>query len=281
MNKKTYLYAGGALLSACAIASYRQNHVLDVSVHSFDHDKLPSAFEGFRILHISDLHDAKFGRGQRSLLKEVKVLQPDVVFLSGDMIDRRKTNERTIRSNYAFIEGITKIAPVYYVPGNHEATSGMYAAFKQYMLDHGVHVLENSKTEISRENQSITLLGLKDPRFYSYDSSRFEENLHHLCAMREDNTFCMLLTHRPEAFPLYAQYGIDLCFCGHAHGGQVRLPKLGGLYAPDQGLMPYYTSGLYQVDSSSMIISRGLGNSRAPQRVNNHPELILITLHKK
>lgn len=280
MKRKTYLYAGGALLAAGAIASYRQNHVLDVSVHSLDFERLPEAFEGFRILHISDLHDARFGRGQRTLLKQAKMLQPDVVFLSGDMIDRRKSDTRKIRSSYAFIEGIVKVAPVYYVPGNHEATSGMYASLKQVLLDHGVHVLENSKAEISRDKQSITLLGLKDPKFYSYNKKRFAENLNHLCAMR-DTSFCMLLSHRPEGFPLYAEQGIDVCFCGHAHGGQVRLPKFGGLYSPNQGLFPAYTSGVHQLKDSTMIISRGLGNSRAPQRINNHPEVILVTLHKK
>lgn len=277
MKKRNYIYMGLAGAGALAALSYQQNHKLDIQALTYKSDKLPTSFHGFRILHISDLHDRQFGKQQKKILKQARLLQPDVIFLSGDMLDRKKTNKENIHKNFAFIKGAVEIAPVYYVPGNHEATSSMYAYLKQFLLDMGVHVLENSKVELSRNEESISVIGLKDPKFYYYDTSRFEENLSNISKLI-DTSFCILLSHRPEKFKLYAQYGIDLAFCGHAHGGQVRLPKIGGLYAPSQGIFPKYTNGCYTKDACTMVVSRGLGNSRAPQRINNHPELILVSL---
>lgn len=279
MKKRNYLYMSLAGAGAIAAFSYQQNHKIEIQTLTYGSDLLPSSFHGFRILHISDLHDRQFGKHQRKILKQIHILQPDVIFLSGDMLDRRKTIKDTIHRNFSFIEGIIAIAPVYYVPGNHEATSCLYAQVKQFLLDVGVQVLENSKVDLSRNEESISLIGLKDPKFYCYASGRFEENLSNV-RKTVDTPFCMLLSHRPEKLELYAKYGIDLAFCGHAHGGQIRLPKIGGLYAPNQGILPKYTNGCYTKDSCTMVVSRGLGNSRAPLRINNHPQLILVKLQK-
>lgn len=169
------------------------------------------------------------------------------------------------------------MAPVYYVPGNHEAVSPIYPHLKQVLLDYGVQVLENSKLELSRKEESISILGLKDKKFYPYASDRYFMNLHNLM-QTVDTSFSILLSHRPEHFADYAKEGVSLAFCGHAHGGQIVVPKLGALYAPDQGIFPSYTDGIYEHKGCTMVVSRGLGNSRAPQRINNRPQVMVVTL---
>lgn len=102
-------------------------------------------------------------------------------------------------------------------------------------------------------------------------------NLHNLM-QTVDTSFSILLSHRPEHFADYAKEGVSLAFCGHAHGGQIVVPKLGALYAPDQGIFPSYTDGIYEHKGCTMVVSRGLGNSRAPQRINNRPQVMVVTL---
>ena len=138
-------------------------------------------------------------------------------------------------------------------------------------------VLENSKLELSRKEESISILGLKDKKFYPYASDRYFMNLHNLM-QTVDTSFSILLSHRPEHFADYAKEGVSLAFCGHAHGGQIVVPKLGALYAPDQGIFPSYTDGIYEHKGCTMVVSRGLGNSRAPQRINNRPQVMVVTL---
>lgn len=279
MKKRKYVYMGMGILTAGILAalSYEQNHALDIQMHMYKNDKIPQPFNGYRILHISDLHDASFGKNQKNILKKVQLLQPDVIFLTGDMIDCRKTTRRTIQKNFMFIEGLRNIAPMYYVPGNHEATSPLYGYFKQFLFDKGVHIVENGKIALMRKEKSITLLGVKDPKFYYVEPKRFEQHVAQLCT-QIDTSFCMLLSHRPEKLEVYAKYGIHLVFCGHAHGGQIRFADGRGMYAPNQGIFPKYTSGFYTLGDCTMHVSRGLGNSRAPQRIHNHPHLALITL---
>lgn len=213
-------------------------------------------------------------------MRKIKGLQPDAIFLTGDMIDCRKTTRKTIHKNFTLLKGLQSIAPSYYVPGNHEAISSIYGYFKQFLLDSKVQVLENRKLELMRKEDSMTLIGLKDPKFYCIEPELFE---HHLAHVRKqvDTNFCMLISHRPEKLAMYAKYGIDLAFCGHAHGGQIRLRNKRGIYAPNQGFFPNYTSGFYTLEECTMHVSRGLGNSRVPQRIHNHPHLALIILQTK
>ena len=141
-------------------------------------------------------------------------------------------------------------------------------------MDAGVIVLDDEKTTLERDGQAITLIGLSDPDF----RQPFADHLRALTASEEG--FTILLSHRPESFGLYISCGVDLVFSGHAHGGQVRIPFVGGLVAPHQGFFPEYDSGLYREDSTAMLVSRGLGNSIVPLRINNRPEVIVAILKK-
>lgn len=257
-----------------------QNNSIVVSNFVYHNSKLPVDFNNNKIVHISDLHNKMFGEEQSKLLNQIENLSPDIVIVTGDLVDRRKFDLDTAMW---FIKGAVKIAPTYYVSGNHEAWSGQYSQIKQQLNDVGVYIMDDTALDLSIGSSTIQLLGLSDPDFYTSDylegtdTSNLEEQLGQ---WSDSDKFQLLLTHRPELFDLYCENKIDLIFAGHAHGGQVRLPFIGGLFAPDQGLFPKYTSGRYSKRSSTMYVSRGLGNSIAPIRVFNRPEIVVVTLKR-
>lgn len=238
---------------------------------------LPGAFEGFKIAHVSDLHNAVFGRKNEKLLSLIRAAEPDIIAITGDLIDSRHTD---IDSALAFVEAAAEIAPVYYVTGNHESRLD-FDAIEPRLIAAGARVLRNEAEYIEHGGERIRLAGIDDPSFIRTGGTAEERAAAELEQLGDGGgTFTVLLAHRPEHVEVYAEYGAGLVLSGHAHGGQVRLPLLGGLYAPGQGLLPEYDSGLYSLGETQMVVSRGLGNSVAPLRVNNRPELVIVTLSR-
>lgn len=238
---------------------------------------LPEAFEGFKIAHVSDLHNAVFGRKNEKLLSLIRAAEPDIIAITGDLIDSRHTD---IDSALAFVEAAAEIAPVYYVTGNHESRLD-FDEIEPRLTAAGARVLRNEAEDIGRGGERIRLAGIDDPSFIRTGGTSEERAAAELEQLGDGGgTFTVLLAHRPELVEVYAEYGAGLVLSGHAHGGQVRLPLLGGLYAPGQGLLPEYDSGLYSLGETQMVVSRGLGNSVAPLRVNNRPELVIVTLSR-
>lgn len=255
------------------------NTTIQISHVTVENEHLPEQFDGYKIAHISDLHNKRWGQMLLQLLQEE---QPDMIAITGDLIDSQKTDLYTALE---FVDQAEKIAPVYYVTGNQEAVSNQYSLLEKGLRDRAIVFLEDEITLLENE-ASISLLGLHDPLFMidRYPQielpNKIDDKLHELTVA--DNNFKILLSHRPELFDLYVKYDIDLVLSGHAHGGQFRLPFIGGLYAPDQGFFPKYTTGVYQENNTSMVVSRGLGNSVIPIRFNNRPELVFVKLnHKK
>lgn len=238
---------------------------------------LPEAFEGFKIAHVSDLHNAVFGRKNEKLLPLIRAAEPDIIAITGDLIDSRHTD---IDSALAFVEAAAEIAPVYYVTGNHESRLD-FDEIEPRLIAAGARVLRNEAEDIGRGGERIRLAGIDDPSFIRTGGTAEERAAAELEQLGDGGgTFTVLLAHRPELVEVYAEYGAGLVLSGHAHGGQVRLPLLGGLYAPGQGLLPEYDSGLYSLGETQMVVSRGLGNSVAPLRVNNRPELVIVILSR-
>lgn len=238
---------------------------------------LPGAFEGFKIAHVSDLHNAVFGRENEKLLSLIRAAEPDIIAITGDLIDSRHTD---IDSALAFVEAAAEIAPIYYVTGNHESRLD-FDEIEPRLIAAGARVLRNEAEDIGRGGERIRLAGIDDPSFIRTGGTAEERAAAELEQLGDGGgTFTVLLAHRPELVEVYAEYGAGLVLSGHAHGGQVRLPLLGGLYAPGQGLLPEYDSGLYSLGETQMVVSRGLGNSVAPLRVNNRPELVIVTLSR-
>jgi len=267
-----------AIVLALSIFLIWQNNSIVITKIEITNEKIPDNFSGYKIVQISDLHNKKFGKNQSILLNKIENLNPDIIVITGDLIDKSKTN---IPVAMQFINSAVKILPTYYVNGNHEMLSGNYNVLYQQLISAGVTVLENQKIEIIKEQQKIEILGVQDPTFsetYNSDSVVMDNILMPLVDTN-NNTYKILLSHRPELFDVYEKYNIDLVFSGHAHGGQIRLPFIGGLFAPNQGLLPEYTAGKYNKNNTTMIVSRGLGNSIFPFRVFNRPEIIFVTLN--
>lgn len=234
--------------------------------------RLPREFDGFRIAQVSDLHNAEMGEDNQKLIDMLIKAKPDIIVITGDAIDARRTDTDVTLS---FLRRAVTVAPCYMITGNHESAidRSEYFDFEAAAKELGVTVLHNEKVTLERGGQSITLLGL--------DDENYEGLLPSPAQIRElagTENFTVMLSHRPENFDRYAAAGIDVTFSGHAHGGQFRLPLIGGLYAPGQGTFPEYDSGVYTYQHTNMVVSRGIGNSSFPLRFNNRPELVVVTL---
>ena len=258
-----------AALIACAAIDSR-----NIDVTRFTVSGAPEAFSGFKIAQISDLHNAEFGTDNQKLIDILKSEAPDAIVITGDLIDARRTNTEIAES---FARRCMEIADCYYVPGNHEARLGdTYDAFESALVADGVNVLRNGSVRIRKEMDAIRIVGVDDPAFAK--ASDAITNLDAALEALSSDDFTILLAHRPELIDEYSKWGIDLVLSGHAHGGQIRLPGIGGLYAPGQGFFPKYTFGNYTVGDTEMIVSRGIGNSAFPLRVNDRPEVVIVTL---
>ena len=262
-----------AVFAALLIWSLWENTALECHRYTIAAADIPESFDGFRIAQASDLHNAEFGENNVRLLAMLRDEKPDIIAITGDLIDSRRTDTAVALE---FLRQAVEIAPCYYVAGNHEARIDEYYAFREEMNQLGVRVLSDERADIEIGGEVLHLLGVDDPSFTSgEDDLVMAQKLEEL---RLDSGFSVLLSHRPELLSTYAQYDIGLVLSGHAHGGQVRLPWVGGLLAPNQGLFPEFEGGLYASGETKMIVSRGLGNSLFPLRFNNRPELIIVVL---
>lgn len=230
---------------------------------------LPSDFKGYKIVHLSDLHNKRFGANQHNIINKIRRLNPDIIFITGDIVDSDKFD---LQPALELASALSAEAPVYFVSGNHEIWSGKYPAVAAGLEKHAV-ILDNKTITVTKGSSFINIIGIADPAAFSSLNSYTEQ-----IRFSKKNGTNLLLSHRPEFFTFYSENGYDLIFSGHAHGGQVRLPFIGGLAAPNQGFFPKYTGGIYQSASSKMVVSRGLGNSIIPLRIFNNPEIVSVTL---
>lgn len=270
-----------ALLAVLVIWTVWGNTALELNRYTVASDRLPEGFDGYRIAHVSDLHNTEMGKENEKLLTMLRGAAPDMIAITGDLIDCRRTNMEVALQ---FTAAAMEIAPCYYVTGNHEARISGYDELKERLTEQGVIVLDDKRIELEQSGEKIVLLGVNDPNFqtdslYGDAESMMKGKLQELS--KDENEFTILLSHRPEMFEIYVDGNIDLVFSGHAHGGQFRLPFVGGLVAPNQGLFPKYDAGLYTEEITKMIVSRGIGNSAFPLRFNNRPEVILVELESE
>ena len=271
--KKRIMYVLLVFISISILLVLWTNKALEVNTYTISSNRLPKAFDGFTIAHISDFHNTNI---KDKVLDKLDDTNVDIIVITGDIIDSRNTQPEIALE---FVEELVKIAPCYYVSGNHEGRIDVYPAFKEDMKDLGVHVLEDECIEIKKENDVISLIGVDDPSFqtdylFGDDVTVMSTKLDQL----KNEQYTILLSHRPELFDVYVEYDMDVVFSGHAHGGQFRLPFIGGLVAPNQGLFPKYDAGLFVEDKTHMIVSKGIGNSIIPMRFNNRPEVIVVKL---
>lgn len=258
--------------------AYQLNHVVATD-YVIENDKIPPSFDGFRILQISDFHNNGSIIHDGKLAKKIRALTPDVIFITGDIADDMRTDFDTA---VRFARDLASFCEVYYVPGNHEAALRYRDILFRQLEYAGVKLLFDRGEEIRCGGDTISVSGVMDPHFDRFRSRKVSNNMRLMMRLRNmkptDGRYHILLSHRPEHLTLYSNYGYDLVFAGHAHGGQWRVPSFGGLYAPGQGILPEYSGGVYQTNGTTMVVSRGLGNSVLPLRINNPYELVLVTL---
>jgi len=271
------------LVCVFAIYVYADNNRITVTEITYENEKLPVAFDGFKIVQVSDLHNKKFGKEQSGLLELVKNAEPDIIAVTGDLIKR---NDSDITGAMDFIKAAAEIAPVYFVTGNHEYVSGIYDTLRVDLENAGVNVIDNTATKLYKENEYIYLLGLDDQTYIEeryneagYAGYPWDDALSQLT----DGTdgFSVLFVHMPKLFENYVKADIDLVLAGHMHGGQIRLPFTDGLFAPSYGFFPKHTSGTQTEGNTTMVVSRGLGNPTVIPRIFNPPELMVVTLKSK
>ena len=274
MNRK--LLALAPIFVASSII--RQNKKLKVRKTTLKFDKLPQAFDNFKIAQVSDIHCDRVGHSDLSFIKKIKDFNPDIIVITGDVLDSYN-NDMDIA--YNILSQLAIIAPCYFVSGNHELRlPEEYEQLINIMKKLNITYMNNSNLLITKNSESINLVGVEDYNFF-----KNEDNLNHranfietLKELYSPDHFNILLSHRPEKFPIYADLKYELIFSGHAHGGQWRVPFIGGIFSPSQGFFPKYTNGNYVLEDSTIIVSQGLGNSSFPIRINNRIELVLATL---
>lgn len=254
---------------ALAIFLHWNNTALQVTNYTISSKRIPKSFDGFKIVQISDLHNAKFGKDNSSLLNKIREQSPDIIVITGDIVQAAP-----MENALAFARQVTQIALTYYVPGNHEHRID-YKPLFDGLQEAGVILLLNQSAAIQKGDQWLNLIGIEDPTFYPDEA--IEDKLRPLI---QRNCYNIVLSHRPEQFDTYVSCKADLVFTGHAHGGQFRLPLIGGLFAPGQGVFPKYDAGLFTEGKTNMLVSRGVGNSAFPFRLFNRPEIVVVTLKK-
>lgn len=262
-----------ALIAAAAAFLIKDSRDdLEISRYEVKSQKLPESFDGFKIVQLSDLHGAEFGEDGMGLVEKVEELEPDIIALTGNFV----TDEGDLAAVEKLAARLTELCPVYFVSGNHEFGSGLAVKVRNILERAGVKYLSNEYLTISRGEDEILLGGVEDPLAYA-DMLSPDELAQKMNDAAPD-AFKILLGHRNYWMTEYPELPVDLIFCGHAHGGLIRIPGVGGLIGTDRRLFPDFDAGEYNNGRYTLIVSRGLGNSVPIPRVFNRPEIVCVEL---
>ncbi len=262
-----------ALIAAAAAFLIKDSREdLEISRYEVASQKLPESFDGFKIVQLSDLHGAEFGEDGMELVDKVGSLEPDMIALTGDFV----TDEGDLAAVEKLAARLVKLCPVYFISGNHEFGSGLAVKVRNILERAGVKYLSNEYLTISRGEDGILLGGVEDPLAYA-DMLSPDELAQKMNDAAPD-AFKILLGHRNYWMTEYPELPVDLIFCGHAHGGLIRIPGVGGLIGTDRRLFPDFDAGEYNNGRYTLIVSRGLGNSVPIPRIFNRPEIVCVEL---
>lgn len=260
---------------------------IDVSEYEMESTKLPKAFDGFKILQLSDLHNRRFNSNNKKLVKIIEKQNPDIIVMTGDMVS---SNSKGFNNFFSLVNELDGKYPIYYIFGNHEQRLSVekQALIIGKLKEYGVNVINNQKEFITKDNESIQITGLKQElvyynnyfkskKTYSYEKKNMEDAVR----SSDSNFFNILLAHNPLYFETYEKWGADLVFSGHVHGGIARIPFIGGVLSPERKLFPKYSGGEYEINDSKLIVSRGLGYTKINLRLFNNPEICVVKLKSK
>lgn len=268
----TVLVIIAVFLGLCSGLVIYQNNQLEKSFYQVKSNKV---VDNIRIVCISDMHMKEFGVGNERLVNEISRLSPDIIAIVGDMnMESRPDDYDCVVS---LVKKLNEVAPVYYSLGNHEIDAMLFKDSKIYddIKKAGIKIMNNETETVDIGGTQVDIIGLtQNPlEFNDYGKKFFDK------AMESDDNFKLVLNHYPENFlGVLDDYNIDLALAGHAHGGQVRLPFIGGLYSADQGFFPELCNGYHEIGNSKLVITRGLGKSGIMPRVNNKPEIMVVDI---
>ncbi len=271
MNNKKLKIAAAAALVMAASAGYIAYENLFIGVSEYSLPLSASGYEGLKICHLSDIHVKTNPRDYSRLIRLCAEGEPDLIFITGDLFDSRASD---FTAAATLCETLCDIAPVYFVTGNHEEKlpADLYERAISSLTAAGVKVLGDKAEKFYYNERPVNIIGVYDRESPDYGL---------INALCEDGALNLLLSHRPQFAEGYAEAGADIAFCGHAHGGQARLPFVGGIIAPDQFFFPELYEGVHRFGERFTVISRGLGNSIIPVRVNNRPEIVFATVESE
>ncbi len=285
MNRRTSLLTASAAFGTAFPAFYKGLSALGVTHIEVCSKLIPDNFDKLKIIHLTDLHNKVFDNNNAPLLRLISTENPDLIVMTGDMISHSAPNTEQFLT---LVQNLRKLCPVYYVNGNHELSDLDETEFERVanvLAEHGAVCIDNTSAEFYRSNEYIRLCGLCYTAEYYRGVRKYKRNwkafmltdMVNYLGIKQPDEFTLLLAHNPLDFAVYAEWGADLTFSGHIHGGFIRLPIVKGIVSPERKLFPKYKEGLYKIDDSSLVVSRGLGNIR----INNPPEIVAVTLNKK
>ncbi len=285
---KYFIYGSGLVCLSLPLISAHENKSLKVESYDITSVRIPEAFEGTKLLFLSDLHNQEFGKDNRRLIQKIKDLNPDYILIGGDMLVGKKGEKMKVA--YHFISELARNYEVICANGNHEYRvkiyrdiyGDSYEKYRDSLKKAGVSYLENSTICLQKNGESLFVTGLEIDRVYYKRGKKVPMPPSYLTEVlgKKKEEFQILLAHNPLYFPEYASWGADLVLSGHNHGGLVRVPFLGGVISPQLRIFTKYDAGEYTIGKSKMVLSRGLGTHTIPIRINNLPELSLIRLHR-
>lgn len=264
------------LMVIFAFLIYDSNTRLVTEVYILEYDNLPAAFDGYRLVQLSDIHAAVYGDGNVKLLDEVKKARPNSIVITGDLVSYSDTLDTVYDVTLPLVRSLTAIAPVYYVTGNHEWDNDSVRTLLELLDQSGVTVLRNGYVRLTLGEDTVILAGVDDPN--GPRDMKTPEVLIGDIRQAEGDPFIVLLAHRNKYLDRFSSLDIDLVLCGHAHGGIIRLPFAGGLLGPSRELFPDYTDGVYTKGNTKMLVSRGVGNGTGVPRFLNNPQIAVSVL---
>jgi len=240
---------------------------------------LPEPFDGFRIVLLADIHDTEFGRENERLISQVNDASPDIIVIAGDILSayaNRRPMEKQLARVETLVSGLKLIAPVYFINGNHEISRlfGRTETLESVLEEHGVRVLKNEYEVLGPDDSNILLIGIDASHSIPALKTKYVTNRREL----EGTDFVIMIEHRNDTLQLYSEIGVELILCGHAHGGVIRLPLIGGVIGPDRDLFPEYSDGVYTMGDTKMLVSRGLGKTGIWPRFLNNPQIAVAVL---
>lgn len=269
----TLSLVGGAILF--------NNKSIKISRHKIKNNKIPKEFNNFKIVHLSDFHSNSFGKDNLKLIEKINSENPNIIVMTGDMVNKYDTNFYRFLN---LVEFLSKIYKIYYIIGNHEkglSKNNMNVIIRK-LEEFGVTILNNEKVTIKQNQYKINIYGIDLPmQYYRKEKNSIfnvEKFINRYMKKYREEEFNILLVHNPLYFDAYSKYNVDLTLSGHVHGGMIRLPFIGALLSPERRFFPKYNSGLYEINNKKLIVSRGLGQSKLGIRILNVPEIVSITL---